>query len=74
MSLTDTQRAVLEMLMASPRGYSLSTVMARGFSFEMLRKLVRAGLARARRDAVGAEKTRVAHLRITAAGRKSIAK
>jgi hypothetical protein len=29
MSLTDKQRAVLQMLAASPRGFSLSTVMAR---------------------------------------------
>jgi hypothetical protein len=55
------------MLAASPRGFSLSTVMARGFAFEMLQDLVRAGLATSHRDAVGAGKTKVAHLRITAA-------
>ena len=73
MSLTNNQRAALQMLAQSPRGYSLSTVMARGFAFEMLQDLVRAGLATAHRDAVGAGKTKVAHLRITAAGRSVIA-
>jgi hypothetical protein len=41
------------MLTASRRGYSLSTVMARGFAFEMLQGLVRVGLASTNRDAVG---------------------
>jgi hypothetical protein len=40
--LTDIQRAVLRMLAKSTRGYALSTVMARGFTFEMLQDLVRA--------------------------------
>jgi hypothetical protein len=61
------------MLAASRRGFSLSTVMARGFSFEMLQGLVRAGYATAHRDAVGAEKARAPHLRSTEAGRKAIA-
>jgi hypothetical protein len=73
MSLTDSQRAALQMLAASPRGYSLSTAVARGFAFETLKDLVRAGLATAHRDAVGTGKTKIEHLRITAAGRKSIA-
>jgi hypothetical protein len=46
--LTDTQRAVLLMLAMAPRGYSLPTVMARGFAYEMLQDLVRIGLARAK--------------------------
>ena len=46
--LTDTQRAVLLMLATAPRGYSLPTVMARGFAYEMLQDLVRAGLASVR--------------------------
>jgi hypothetical protein len=70
--LTDTQRAVLLMLATAPRGYSLPTVMARGFAYEMLQELVRIGLASVGRDAVGTEKTKLAHLRITAAGRKAI--
>jgi hypothetical protein len=73
MSLTDSQRAALQMLTSSPRGYSLSTVIARGFTFEMLQDLVRKGLLTTNRDAVGAGKTKVAHLRITATGRKAIA-
>jgi hypothetical protein len=42
------------MLAASRRGQSLSTTMARDFSFEMLQGLVRAGLATAHRDGRGA--------------------
>jgi hypothetical protein len=71
-NLTDKQRAVLQMLTASPRGYSLSTVMARGFAFEMLQDLVGAGLVSTNRDAVGAARTKISHLRITAAGREAI--
>jgi hypothetical protein len=71
--LTDIQRAALRMLATSTRGFALSTVMARGFKFEMLQGLVRLGLAAAYRDAVGWSKTKVVHLRITEAGRKAIA-
>jgi hypothetical protein len=71
--LTDIQRAVLRMLAKSTRGYALSTVMARGFTFEMLQELVRLGLAAAHRDAVGLSKTKVVNFRITEAGRQAIA-
>jgi hypothetical protein len=71
--LTDQQRAALRMLAASIRGQSLSTMLARGFTIEMLQGLVSAGLATANRDAIGAARTKVAHLQITAAGRKAIA-
>jgi hypothetical protein len=47
--------------------------MARGYTFEMLQDLVRAGWAVAQRDAVGLSNTKVVHLRITEAGRKAIA-
>ena len=73
MSLTDIQRAALQMLATSPRGFALSTVIARGFSFGMLQDLVREGFATAPRDAVGTRKSKLAHLRITEAGRKAIA-
>jgi hypothetical protein len=69
---TDNQRAVLRMLAKSTRGYALSTVMARGFTFEMLQELVRGGLASTNRDAVGTARSKVPHLRITEAGRKAI--
>jgi hypothetical protein len=72
-SLTDKQRAMLEMLAMSPRGYALPTMMARGFAYEMLQDLVRAGLASVQRDLVGMGKTKLGHVRITAAGRKAIA-
>jgi hypothetical protein len=71
--LTDIQRAVLRTLAKSTRGYALSTVMARGFTFEMLQELVRLGLAAAHRDAVGLSKTKVVNFRITEAGRQAIA-
>ena len=67
-SLTDEQRAVLQMLAMSPRGYALPTMMARGFPYEMLQDLVRTGLASVQRDLVGMEKTKLSHLRITESG------
>jgi hypothetical protein len=69
--LTDNQRAVLQMLKTSRRGYLLPTVMARGFTFEMLQGLVSTGMAVAQRDALGPSETKVPHLRITEAGRRS---
>jgi hypothetical protein len=72
--LSDNQRAVLEMLTASRRGYSLSTVISRGFAFEMLQGLVRTGLASTNRDVVGEDGTKVPHLRISEAGRRALAK
>jgi hypothetical protein len=47
--------------------------MARGFTFAMLRELVRAGFATTQRDAVGLSKTKVPHLHITEAERQAIA-
>jgi hypothetical protein len=51
------------MLTTSGRGYSLSTLLSRGFAFVMLQRLVGAGLAVAQRDAVGLSKTKVPFLR-----------
>jgi hypothetical protein len=70
--ISDVQRAALKMLVASHR-VSVTEAVVRGFAFEMLEGLVRAGLATAHRDAVGARKTKIVRLRITAAGRKAIA-
>jgi hypothetical protein len=72
-ALTDNERAVLQMLTVSTRGYPLSTLMARGFAFEMLRRLVGTGLAVVQPDAVGISKSKVPHMRITEAGRKASA-
>jgi DNA-binding PadR family transcriptional regulator len=47
-------------------------MMARGFSYEMLQALVRAGLASTQRDVINGGKERVAYLRITGAGRTAI--
>jgi hypothetical protein len=72
-NLTEEQRAALQMLAGSHRGYSLTTVAARGFSFEMLEELVRTGLLSTSRNAIGLGKFKVAFLRITEKGRKAIA-
>jgi hypothetical protein len=72
-NLTDKQRAALRILGNSFRGQSLSRMLVRGFSVEMLQGLVRAGFATTRRDVIGSGNTKVAHLRITKAGRKAIA-
>jgi hypothetical protein len=71
--ISDEQRAALKMLAASRGGCSVTTAVMRGFAFEALEDLVRAGLATAHRVAVGAGKTKSVHLRITAAGGKAIA-
>ena len=73
MSITEMQHAALRFIAAAPRVVSLSTMMARGFAFEMLQGLVRAGLASTQRDVINAGRERVAYLRITGAGRKAIA-
>jgi hypothetical protein len=70
--ISDEQRAALKMLLAS-RGCSVTTAVMPGFAFEVLEDLVRAGLATAYRDVVGARRTKIVRLRITAAGRKAIA-
>jgi hypothetical protein len=70
--LSDLQHAALQMLAKSPRGVSLAVIVARGFSFDVLQGLVRAGYASAHRDAVGAGKAKVPHLRITTDGRKAL--
>jgi hypothetical protein len=72
MSITEKQHAALQLMVASPRGVSLSTMMARGFSFEMLQGSVHAGLATTQRDTLNGGKERVAHLRIAGAGRTAI--
>jgi hypothetical protein len=70
--LTDEQRAALRMLAASARGYSLTTLAARGFAEEMLRDLVRTGCATVHRAAFGPGTSKIVSLRITEAGRNSI--
>ena len=72
MSLTEKQHAALRFMAASARGQSLATLMARGFSLEMLQALVGAGLATAQRDTINAGQTRIAYPRITGAGRTAV--
>jgi hypothetical protein len=45
---------------------------ARGFTFEMLQDLVRAGLATAKREAISGAEAKIVHLRITDTGRRAI--
>jgi hypothetical protein len=71
--LSDEQRAALQMLAASARGYTLSTLAAHGFVPEMLHDLVRAGCATVHRTAFSPGASKIVNLRITAAGRKAIA-
>ena len=72
MSITEEQQAALRFIAAAPRGVSLSTMMARGFSFEMLQGLVRAGFATTQRQAINAGEAKASYLRITGAGRTAI--
>jgi hypothetical protein len=72
-NLTDEQRAALQMLAASARGYSLATMAVRGFAPEMLNDLVGTGCATMHRIAFGLGTSKIVSLRITAAGRKAIA-
>jgi hypothetical protein len=71
--LSDEQRAALRMLAASARGYSVSTLAARGFAEEMLRDLVRTGCVTVHRTAFGPGTSKIVTLRITATGRKAAA-
>jgi hypothetical protein len=70
--LSDERRAALRMLAASARGYSLSTLVGRGFAQEMLRDLVRTDCATVHRTAFGAGTSKIVSLRITETGRKAI--
>jgi hypothetical protein len=72
-NVTDKQRAALQMLAASAPGSALSTLLVRGFDFEMLQGIVRAGWATARPHAFGPGKPKVLNVKITEAGRKAIA-
>jgi hypothetical protein len=73
MALTESQSAALRMLAGSPSGYALLTITARGIAVDVLQDLVGMGLATAQRRSFGRRSTKIMHLRITAAGRKSIA-
>jgi hypothetical protein len=69
------RRRALELLAGSPQeGCSEAIMRAHGFSVEQLVELVRAGLAtaKAQRVGAGARKIEVATLRITEAGRRAL--
>jgi DNA-binding PadR family transcriptional regulator len=57
----------------SPGGYAVLTMTARGVAIEVLRDLVRMGLATAQRKTFGRRNTKVAYVRITETGRQTIA-
>jgi hypothetical protein len=74
MSLNAEQRQALELLAASPGGYTKGRLLADGFTVDMLTDLVREGLATAQRGTlrVGGRMIRVERYRITDAGRRAI--
>jgi len=72
--LSAEQRRALELLAASPGGYTKGRLLADGFTVDTLADLVREGLATAHRGAVraGGRQIRVERYRITDDGRKAI--
>ena len=73
--LSAKQRSALEILAAAgQRGCTGATLLAHGFSVEMLADLVHGGLATAQRQTmrVGRRKIQFARVMITDAGRKAI--
>jgi hypothetical protein len=66
------RRRALELLAASPNGYTEAIMRAHGFSIDFMVDLVRSGLATATSEYVisGPNKIEVARMRITDAGRK----
>ena len=74
MSLSAEQRRALELLAASPGGYTKGRLLADGFTVDMLADLVCEGLATVQRDTlrVGGRQIRVERYRITDDGRRMI--
>jgi hypothetical protein len=75
MRLIAEQRRALKILAdAGLRGCTGATLLAYGFSIDMLAELVREGFATAHRETMwaGRRKIRVARVRITDAGRRSL--
>jgi len=73
-SLSAEQRRALELLAASPRGYTKGRLLADAFAVDMLADLVREGLAAAQRGTmrVGGRTIRVERYRVTDAGRRAL--
>jgi hypothetical protein len=70
------RRRALELLEASIDGCTEAIMLAYGFKTELLVELVNAGLATATIDrmVVGGRRVKVIRMRITAAGRRALAK
>jgi hypothetical protein len=70
------RRRALELLAASPDGCSEALMFANGFPVEMLVELIRTGLAsvEAERMVAGGKQIEVARVRITEAGRRTLAR
>jgi hypothetical protein len=68
------RRRALELLAASPDGYTEALMLANGFTVEQMVEMVRAGLANAEpeRMMAGGRQIEVARLRITEAGRRAL--
>ena len=72
----EQRRRALELLEASIDGCTEAIMLAYGFKTELLVELVNAGLATATIDrmVVGGRRVKVIRMRITAAGRRALAK
>jgi hypothetical protein len=69
------RRRALELLASCPEGCTEAIMLAHGFTVEQMVELVRAGLASATAERVvaGSRKMELATVRITEAGRRSLA-
>jgi hypothetical protein len=74
MSLSAEQRRALELLAASPGGYTKGRLLADGFTVDMLADLVREGFATTQRGTlrVGGRTIKVERYRITDDGRRAL--
>jgi hypothetical protein len=74
--LTRDRRRALEVLADSPAGVTEATMLAHGFTVELLTELVVAGLASATPERVQIDRRsiRVTRVKITAAGRQALAR
>jgi hypothetical protein len=73
--LSDEPRRALRLLARSPNGCTEAMMLAHGFEVAMLGKLVLGGLVKVENHntLAGPQRTKIAWMQITAAGRKAIA-
>jgi len=70
------RRRALELIACSPDGMTEAMLLAHGFTVDMLADLIRAGLATGKTERVvaGGRSMEVTRVRITGAGRRTLAK